>query len=115
MTNWQDYLEAVDGRASLLGRAILRGIVEPVGMMNPDVQIALAHVMAAELAIIAKQEGKPAFNRCAARALRWTIRDDTIPECGILLGMWLSQGRARVNISSPEWKAFKAKFDDIVP
>ena len=80
MITYQDLIDANEGRASLLARCILLGLVEPTGTINPDILITLAINLAEELS---ESEDEFAFDKKITRAFSWASRSEIAPEIGI--------------------------------
>jgi hypothetical protein len=115
-----DLVEAYEGRAGLLVRCILFGLVEPDVEITPAVQATLAQAMVDEL-VETLAENRGMFPSRARRAYAWAVRADVSPEFAIFMG---EQVRARVRaenrdtredlFESPEYRAYCMKFADVI-
>jgi len=75
----QDLIEAYAGRAGLLARCILYGLVEPMVQITPAVLATLSQAIVEELLATPKAQ----FLTRMPRALKWAVRPDVSPELAI--------------------------------
>ena len=109
-----DLIDSNYGKAGLLARCILSGLVEPHVEMTPLILGSLAEVIADEL----KSSRKTDFMRKMPRALKWAVRPDVTPEFAILAVEHALAARSptqrRVIRGSREYGAYRAKFGTIL-
>ena len=113
----QELIDAYQGRAGLLARCILYGLVEPDVDVNPDILITLANTLADELSDEEIVESENRFLRQSSKALRWAIRDSIPTEIGILFYLRLMAIPISFKeelVSMPEHVAFFEKYGDII-
>lgn len=114
-----DLIQSYEGRAGLLARCILYGLVEPDVEIDPNVMITLAYTLVDELRTTV-EETPTRFADRAEKAIKWAMRPDVPPEIAVLLMMMLMNDRPMMNkltvetITSDAWVEFKAKFKDII-
>jgi hypothetical protein len=110
-----DLIEAYEGRAGLLARAILYGLTEPSGEMSPAINMTVSEVIVTQLAL----SNTVQFFRRLPYALKWAIRPETPPEMGILTVQRVfarcSKTRLRNIKRLPEYKDFIAKLGEFIP
>jgi len=109
-----DLIEAYEGKASLLSRCILFGLVEPDNEMSPAIQLTLAQSIVAEL----KDCPKAQFLSRVPRALKWAVRADVAPELAIFaveptLSM-RSPSQQKIVRKMPEYAAYKDKLGSLL-
>ena len=109
-----DLLEAYQGRAGLLCRCILFGLVEQPTEMDQMLQLVLAETIVDELGTTGKQNFLTRF----PRALKWAMRDEIAPEFAIItiekaLRARSAAQQARVR-KMPEYKAYLEKFSGVL-
>jgi len=113
----QELIDAYQGRAGLLARCILYGLVEPDVEVNPDILITLANTLADELSDEEIIESEHRFLRQSSKALRWAIRESIPTEIGILFYLRLMAIPISFKeelIEMPEHMAFFEKYGDII-
>ncbi len=113
----QELIDAYQGRAGLLARCILYGLVEPDVEVNPDILITLANTLADELSDEEIIESENRFLRQSGKALCWAIRDSIPAEIGILFYLRLMSIPVPFKDelrSLPEHAAFFVKYGDII-
>jgi len=113
----QELIDAYQGRAGLLARCILYGLVEPDVEVNPDILITLANTLVDELSDEEIVESESRFLKQAAKALRWAIRDSIPAEIGILFYLRLMSVPISFKnelMALSEYEAFYAKYGDII-
>lgn len=113
----QELIDAYQGRAGLLARCILYGLVEPDVDVNPDILITLANTLADELSDEEIVESENRFLRQSSKALRWAIRDSIPTEIGILFYLRLMAIPISFKeelVSMPEYVVFFEKYGDII-
>lgn len=110
----QALLDAYSGKAGLLCRCILFGIVEPPEKMDRMLQQMLAETIIEECTEFNKHE----FMRRFPRALKWAIREEIEPEFGIftiekVLASVGRQLRAKA-FKMPEYAEYLAKHGETI-
>lgn len=113
----QELIDAYQGRAGLLARCILYGLVEPNVEVNPDILITLANTLADELSDEEVIESEHRFLRQSSKALRWAIRSSIPTEIGILFYLRLMAIPIAFTdelVTMPEYMAFFEKYGDII-
>lgn len=105
----QDLIDANEGKAGLLCRCILFGIVEPPEEMNRMLQHSLAEIIIEELGGYSKHEFRSRF----PRALKWAVRPEIADEFGIFtiekVLATCSPVLRRQAEKMPEYQAYLAK------
>ncbi len=110
----QDLIDAYSGKAGLLCRCILFGLVEPPTEMDQMLQLVLAETIVEELG----QTGKQNFLTRFPRALNWALRSEVGPEFAVFtiekaIAARSSAQQARVR-KMPEYKAYSEKFAGVL-
>jgi hypothetical protein len=108
----QALLDAYQGKAGLLCRCILFGIVEPPVEMDQMLQQTLANTIIEECGDYTKHEFRNRF----PRALKWACREEVDPTFGIftiekVLSTCSKQIRRMVE-AMPEYKEYQAKHGE---
>lgn len=108
-----DLIQSYEGRAGLLARCILYGLVEPQVEITSAVQATLAQTLIDELQASSKTE----FLRRIDKALKWAVREDVSPELAIftieqtipLRSKTLQRGIHK----TAEYQAYREKLGDL--
>jgi hypothetical protein len=106
----EDLINSYEGRAGLLARCILYGLVEPDVEVTPGVLATLAQTIVNELAASTKTQ----FLSRVPRALKWAIREDVAPEIAIFTIEQVMAARSktiqRTVVKSDEYAAYREKL-----
>jgi hypothetical protein len=115
-----DLIASYEGRAGLLARCILFGLVEPDVEIDPNVMMTLAYTIVDELRTTA-EETPGRFGSRAEKALQWAVRSDVAPEAAAFMVQMLINdpmtGPALAEAETMQgaaWIAFNAQFKDIL-
>ena len=113
--NPQDLIDSNAGKASLLCRCILAGLVEPEVEIVPETQALLARAMVDEIMPMFENPGFM-LERRLVRAFEWAVRPDVSPEYGIIMGQTILANipDGRDFLETEAYRSYMVKFGDII-
>ncbi len=110
MLNPEDLIEAYEGRAGLLARCVLYGLVEPNVEITPAIVATMSQVMVEEL----KSSPKAQFLTRMPRALKWAVRSDVSPELAIFTIEQVLADRSKLQrsliVKTNEYASYRLKL-----
>ena len=113
--NPQDLIDSNAGKATLLCRCILAGLVEPEVEVTPDTQALIARAMVDEIIPMLDNPGFM-LQRRLTRVFEWAVRSDVEPEYGIMVGQTVLafMDDSQDFMESEVYRSYMTKFGDII-